>query len=170
VLTKYNDKCRQHAGDGENHSGRSKPQTCAAARLCGQPGSVCTQPLAKNSYSKKVLYLLTPWLLPPRLSRVVLKLGKFMDPSPVTGSQPVDAAKPPAQQLGYGPAEQLLFPTVISWTKLLDNAYSVGLSQPMGPLPALSRAAFTRDTMPAKAGADAEVPLTALRPPPITTS
>ena len=52
----------------------------------------------------------------------------------------------------------LLFPDTTSLAKEPLLAYRVGLSHPKVGLPAALRAALTSDTIPAKAGVEAEVP------------
>jgi len=66
------------------------------------------------------------------VTNMAVKLAKLMLPRPVTGSQPVVALNPAAQQVGDDEvceAQQLLVPEVISWNKFA-RAYNVGLINP----------------------------------------
>ena len=84
------------------------------------------------------------WL--PRLTIRVLKLAKFTDPQPVTGSHPLLAVNPLEQQ--DPSCTQRLLPLVTSFANWLLYLYREGLIHPRPPLPAATRAAFTRDTIP----------------------
>ena len=84
------------------------------------------------------------WL--PKLVRVLLKLAKFTEPKPVTGSQPLLAANPVVQQ--DPPTTQRLLPLVTSFVNWLLYLYREGLIHPSPPLPAATRAAFTSETIP----------------------
>ena len=52
----------------------------------------------------------------------------------------------------------MLFPDVMSFVNEVVAPYSVGFIQPTVDRPALTRAAFTRETIAANTGAEAEVP------------
>ena len=55
----------------------------------------------------------------------------------------------------------MLFPDVMSFVNEVVAPYSEGFIQPTVDKPIRLRAALTRDTIPANAGAEAEVPDTA---------
>ena len=102
----------------------------------------------------------------PRLIKSFLKRLKSMDPMPVVGSQPGVAWKPCGQQVAIAPTPQLFFPARTSLLNIFCLAYSVGFNQPIDGFLAASRAAFTKETIPAKTGEDADVPDTANQNPP----
>lgn len=102
----------------------------------------------------------------PRLIKSFLKRLKSMDPMPVVGSQPGVAWKPCGQHFAIAPTPQLFFPLITSLLNIFCRAYSVGFNQPMEGFLAASRAAFTKETIPAKTGEDADVPDTANQNPP----
>jgi hypothetical protein len=81
------------------------------------------------------------WL--PKLVIRFLKLSKFTDPQPVTGSQPLLVVNPLEQQ--DPPITQRLLPPVTSFVNWLLYLYREGLIHPSPPLPAAMRAAFTRE-------------------------
>ena len=85
----------------------------------------------------------------PRAKNVCRKAVKFTLPSPVTGSQPVAAGKPSAQQM-VASTTQLLMPLVMSLRIIEeDRAYRDGLIQPRLDLPADNLAALTSETIAA---------------------
>ena len=102
----------------------------------------------------------------PRLIKSFLNSLKSMDPMPVVGSQPGVAWKPCGQQVAIAPTPQLFFPARTSLLNIFCLAYSVGFNQPIDGFLAASRAAFTKETIPAKTGEDADVPDTANQNPP----
>ena len=93
-----------------------------------------------------------------------LNFPMFTDPRPVAGSHPGVAWKPSAQHTDD--AVHLLSPTVTSFVNNAAFAYRSGLMKPMGLPPALNLATFTRDNIPPKLGAPAEVPLVPSMLPP----
>jgi hypothetical protein len=84
-----------------------------------------------------------------------------MLPKPEVGSHPTAARNPELQQIGEIPtAEQQLFSPDVTSLNLfvLLGLYNVGLMYPTLPNPFLFRFALISEIIPAKTGADAEVP------------
>jgi hypothetical protein len=98
--------------------------------------------------------------------KAALKSSKFIDPRPVTGSHPVAAPNPWRQHFE---TVHLLFPEVTSLAKRALFWYKAGLTQPNVDNPAALRLALTNATMPAKTGAEADVPYKETTDPRTTT-
>lgn len=94
------------------------------------------------------------------------RLPKVMLPNPVTGSQPTAVWNPELLQYGEPVApltdeQHMLLPEYTSLNLfVLYGLYSVGLMNPTVPSPDLCRSALIRDIMPARTGAEADVPYT----------
>ncbi len=75
----------------------------------------------------------------------------------MVGSQPQVAVKPVEQQVSKDSEQHLLSPDTISVNEMFFM-YKVGLRNPTGERPLLRRSLFTKATMAANTGVEAEVP------------